>query len=298
MNFPLRYQGKQPVGQNCKIMYYPDGSYDQILASAPIFGRSGWELSDDWGEPYQMPEEPEEPERPLDLGGPKDDTRQRRRAKARIRQIARATPSLKYFVTFTVDPNKADRYDAEALNRRLNSWLQNQVYRRGLAYIVIPEYHKDGAIHWHGLINGALEIVDSGTMIPPEGGKPRRPRSKAARAAWLAAGGRIVYNLPGWGLGFSTAIELYGSRERAINYVAKYITKTQDKIGGRWYRHGGRTGEPMITYASAEFEAGPEERPIEIPDVHLQLLYRSAGPGTISKEELQDAGLWSSDWDS
>lgn len=146
----------------------------------------------------------------------------------------------------TLDGARVDRYDPAAVTRALNVWCDNQVRRKGLAYVLVAELHKDGAIHFHGFFNDALPVVDSGTMVPPGGGKPKRPRSAAQRAAWAAQGGRTVYNLPSWSLGFTTALELYGDRHAAVGYVCKYITKAQAKVGGRWYYSGGALGRPEV----------------------------------------------------
>ena len=105
----------------------------------------------------------------------------------------------------------------------------------------MAEWHKDGAIHFRGLMNDVMPKKDSGTIIPPGGGRPKKPRSKKQRGEWLDAGGQIVYNLPDWSLGFSTAVTVKGDYHQAVNYVCKYITKQRDnprgKVGGRWYYH-------------------------------------------------------------
>ncbi|MFQ7854076.1 MAG: hypothetical protein ACLRIS_01925 [Flavonifractor plautii] len=81
-----------------------------------------------------------------------------------------------------------NRYDVREVTRHLNHWLDNQVRRKGLAYVLVPERHKDGAIHFHGFFNDALEARDSGTVSArPE--SPRRPRSARQRAKWLEDGG-------------------------------------------------------------------------------------------------------------
>ncbi|MBQ7345150.1 MAG: hypothetical protein IJW45_03695, partial [Oscillospiraceae bacterium] len=109
--------------------------------------------------------------------------------------------------------------------------------------------HKKGGIHFHGFFNDALPAVDSGTIRLPWAKKPRRPRSEAQRAEWLAQGGRIVYNLPGWTLGFTTAMELYGEYPAAVAYVCKYIGKDGEKSAGRWYYSGGALAQPKEEYA-------------------------------------------------
>ena len=84
--------------------------------------------------------------------------------------------------TLTLDPARVNRYDVREVTRHLNHWLDNQVRRKGLAYVLVPERHKDGAIHFHGFFNDALEARDSGTVSLPGQKAPRRPRSARQRA--------------------------------------------------------------------------------------------------------------------
>lgn len=192
-----------------------------------------------------------------------------RRARAQVRDIALCTP-FRWFVTLTLDPARVNRYDVREVTRHLNHWLDNQVRRKGLAYVLVPERHKDGAIHFHGFFNDALEARDSGTVSLPGQKAPRRPRSARQRAKWLEDGGKPVYNLPGWSWGFTTAIELYGEYDRAVSYVCKYIGKElapspngdglePQKIGGRWYYSGGALGRPQVTYAELDFRQAEQE---------------------------------------
>lgn len=58
----------------------------------------------------------------------------------------------------------------------------------------------------------------------------------------------MIYNLPGWTLGFTAAIEVYGDYAGAVAYVCKYIGKQGDKPAGRWYYSGGALAEPLAEY--------------------------------------------------
>lgn len=255
---------------NCIVKRYPDGSVSVMASDRCIWRMPGFEelsdkrdssdkLAELWDTFEEMPDversqyqlarreaaEAERAARNLD--------RAKRRARSALRDLARAN-DFTHFVTLTLNPEKVDRYDMSSITKILNSWLDNHVRRSGLRYVLVPERHKDGAVHFHGFFNDALPLIDSGTVIPPEGGKPRKPRSAAQRAAWLAAGGHAVYNLPAWTLGFTTAIELYGDRYAAIGYVCKYITKAQEKIGGRWYYSGGALQRPEVEFCRVEFD--------------------------------------------
>lgn len=187
--------------------------------------------------------------------------RSMRRARVKVRDYCLST-DMKYFCTFTLDQEKIDRYDIKVITNKLNRWLSHQVQRRGIAYVMVPELHQDGAIHFHGMLTEGLEVVDSGTIIPRGEDRPRRPRSDEQERAWLRAGGRKVYNLPGWPYGFTTALQLEGCYEAAVNYVCKYISKCLGespdylpcKVGGRWYYSGGALGRPDVEFFNSNME--------------------------------------------
>lgn len=219
------------VSHTARIKTYPDGSMDVLVCDRPLFRCAGWEPCDG-----TMAREP--PERPQDQSPAGDcSSRAMRRARAQVRELALAN-DFSLFVTLTLNREKVDRYDMAAITRKLNGWLDNQVRRRGLAYVLVPERHKDGAIHFHGLFNDALEAVDSGHAD---------------------SGGHTIYNLPGWTLGFTSAIRLYGDREQAIGYVTKYIGKQGDKPGGRWYYSGGALRRPEVTYCEMSIRDAMEQ---------------------------------------
>lgn len=251
------------VLHNCRVKRYPDGSADIVAASAPFGG------GDILREPERFDDTP--PEVRFELcgsdifaetrrmmareaayelleraaiqdDGPDDLAQEARRAASLERAKRRARVAVRdlglcndfrFFVTLTLDASRIDRYDPREVLRHLNHWLDNNVRRKGLKYVLVPEHHKDGAIHFHGFFNDALEAVDSGH-------KDRQ--------------GHTVYNLPGWGWGFSTAIELYGERAAAVAYTCKYIAKAQEKIGGRWYYSGGGLRRPDVEWCDVEFD--------------------------------------------
>lgn len=63
-----------------------------------------------------------------------------------------------YYITLTINPVKFDRYDLgtyiKALGKFINNY--NTVHHSRIRYILIPESHKDGAWHMHGLVSGIL----------------------------------------------------------------------------------------------------------------------------------------------
>lgn len=252
------------ITHNQRVKIYPAGVIEVLTASRPIFREPGYEAREFWSKDpaKQRASDPQ----PAAEGREQDPARKSasvqravRRAKQRLRDLALSN-EMRYFITLTLDPALVDRYDMREITRRLNAWCSNMVQRRGLAYILVPERHKDGAIHFHGFVNAAVEVVDSGTLSVPWEKQPRRPANEAQRAEWIAQGGKVVYNLPEWPMGFTTAIELYGDPVAAVAYCCKYIGKQQDtgdlpeKIGGRWFYHGGCHVEPSVSYYDVDFD--------------------------------------------
>ena len=222
MEIPNYIAIEDDISYNAIRKLYPDGSSVLLVADRAIFRDSGWEAR-----------EPRVSSVSGTRGSGSD--RSMRRARSKLRDIARST-DFEWFITFTLDRAKIDRYDTAEIVRKLNIWLDNRVRRNGLSYVLVPEHHKDGAIHFHGLINDALSgyMVDSGHCD---------------------LDGHRIYNLASWGYGFSTAIQLYGDYRRAVGYVCKYIGKQAEKIGGRWYYSGGKLGRPTIQRFIADFDA-------------------------------------------
>jgi hypothetical protein len=263
---------KSDIYHRARLTHYPDGSVYIMVSDRAIFREPGWEDArrvipkEDPDAPYKKLEA-NDPERYMaviedegfqiesseylhrvEARRAENRARAERRARNAVRDLALSN-DFRFFVTLTLDRSKIDRYDIKAIMKRLRTWADNAVRRRGLKYILVPELHKDGAIHFHGFFNDALPAVDSGTLS--NGGKPRKPRGDAERRRLLAEGWHVVYNLPAWTLGFTTAIELYGERRQAVAYVLKYISKAADttgKIGGRWYYSGGDLQRPIVTY--------------------------------------------------
>lgn len=167
----------------------------------------------------------------------------RRNAIERMKDIILLNEDLKWFFTVTFNDEEVDALDPAAVFLKFNKWLQNQTSRKGLKYLIVPEYHPNGKtpgerIHFHGLINDALELVDSDTRLlfgrrkPMKLGKIRRLHlEKFIR--------NIVYNVKGFKLGHTTAIPVQGTRMGIALYITKYLTKAESddsaKIFGKYY---------------------------------------------------------------
>lgn len=256
---------------NARLKVYPDGQFELMVSSRKLWGDGSgadrWVI--DLGEQL----------RPKLASAESSVDRARRRARSAVRDYALGTPGLDTFVTLTCDAQRVDRYDPAAILARYRGWLGNRVARRGLAYVLVPELHKDGAVHFHGLMSGAaLQLRPSGTWLPPQElrqpgkkARPRRARSQRQAAEWEREGWQPVANIADYGLGFSTAIPLAGDRSRAVGYVCKYIGKAAEKVGGRWYYSGGPLQRP------AEYVLDVDPRGMEI-----QWDYEFAVPGAAA----------------
>lgn len=117
------------------------------------------------------------------------------------------------FCTFTFDPKRFNSKKIAYCKMYMNHWCRNQKqrYSRNLQYLIVPERHKSGAIHFHALIKGYDGVLkDSGHK----------------------QGGRTIYNIPHWHFGFSTAVKI-DNQEAVSRYIRKYITKDMILLPGQ-----------------------------------------------------------------
>lgn len=140
-----------------------------------------------------------------------------------------------FFITCTIGKEHGfDRNNPDEVYKKLRSWLQNNVARNGLQYLIIPEYHPDKGegIHIHGLVNDVLPLAESGRTL--FNGKAWRTEDLKAKG-FYRDNLKPIYNLPTWKFGFTTAIPVSGSPARLACYITKYITKDNKKIFGKFY---------------------------------------------------------------
>lgn len=244
------------------IVYtYPCGVVD-IVHSTAGFMEAGWEAAG--AQPQPLERRSREKGKVAEGA---DLERSMRRARAKLRRLALAN-DFKWFVTLTLDPAKIDRNDGAAVARALGRWADNMVRRKGLKYVLVPELHQKGGIHFHGFFNDAVEVVDSGHH--DEAGHP-------------------IMNLPEWTLGFTTAIALYGDYPSAVGYVTKYIGKQGLRPMGRWYYSGGRLEEPAKLYCDLDKEAVEEcGKAVEfsIPGARLTVVHTRKDDENVLQEEV------------
>lgn len=178
---------------NCRLKQFPDGTMQAFVRT------------DDFTKLNQI----------LDRNGetgctnPDMELANCRRAREKIFDLARSN-TWDYFLTLTFDPAKVDRYSWQALKKPMASFVQYLSRRHGCRYLFVPELHKDGAYHIHGLTGGGdLSLVPA---VNPHSGQP------------IIQNGSQIYNIPGYKLGFATASEVI-SQARVSTYLTKYTTK-------------------------------------------------------------------------
>ncbi len=136
------------------------------------------------------------------------------RARKQVEGLARCN-KWKYFITLTFDKAKVDRYDYDACTEAIKYWID--CMRRkypGIKYILVPEPHKDGAWHFHGLVGGCdLDMVTRG-------------KAKGSDGRYYTVY-RMSYD--DYNLG-RTDISMVFTSGRVAYYISKYIRKCMNFV--------------------------------------------------------------------
>lgn len=91
------------------------------------------------------------------------------RSKSKIFEYALCN-EFDYFVTLTIDDKKQSRYNLADYIKKLTRFIRymRDKYNTNIQYLLIPEMHKNGAWHLHGLLKGVtndmLEINKNGYL--------------------------------------------------------------------------------------------------------------------------------------
>lgn len=154
---------------------------------------------DDFTECSEICEQPFNDDKPITkASGEIVSLRSIRRTKQTIYDYARSN-MWEWFSTFTFS---SDRYDYDVCLARLSNFLSNfkKRYINDLQWLIVPEQHKDGAWHFHGLFIGDLKPFLTSSF---ESGR---------------------YQLESFSFGL-TQFERVRDYKRVSGYICKYITK-------------------------------------------------------------------------
>lgn len=155
-----------------------------------------------------------------------------RRTRRTIRDLVLCN-DFDVFATFTFDPRKVNRYDVTVTYLKMRTWLNNQQKKDpDFKYIVVPEKHKDGAIHFHALLGNCPFDLKITKVIQEN---------------------KRVYNITAFRFGFTAATYLPindpDSKAKAGNYISKYIIKDMITIRNKHRYIASRNLEkPHTTY--------------------------------------------------
>ena len=153
------------------------------------------------------------------------------RAKREIIDLALSN-TWDYMLTQTISPQYHDRYNPEQQKDLLIKTLKNfrERYDHKLAYILIPETHKDGAIHFHGLLK--FNIPDKHLEFIKE------------RDGSLIYKHKLLDKK-----GFNELAKIYNHQEFVSYYISKYITKSvNNKITQKRYYRSTELNRPQRYY--------------------------------------------------
>jgi hypothetical protein len=117
-----------------------------------------------------------------------------------------------YFLTLTFDPSIIDSTDYAKVGEVLTRWINNMKHQnKQMEYIIVPEPHKSGRIHFHGIFRN----VPNWKLTPA-----RSPKSNRL----IKKNGIQIYNLNNYKFGYSTVSKV-SNLEAVSVYISKYMTK-------------------------------------------------------------------------
>lgn len=198
---------------NVKVIEYPTGIQVRVFDKA--IKEERWNC-DEWGEIPEKPEKAETDEQEVDRE--RSALVSANRSLNMVYKYARAN-IWEWFFTLTFNPDRVDSFDYEAVTKAFKNWIDNVLRRRcpDVKYLFVPEKHESGRYHFHGLVSNCdgLKFTDSGHKDK---------------------GGKTIYNVASYRLGFSTATMIEDTA-RASSYLSKYISKdlAEHTLGKRRY---------------------------------------------------------------
>lgn len=178
-----------------------------------------------------------------------------KRDKKKVYDLARAN-QWDWFLTFTFDKNKVNRFDYNECVSKLKKWLNNFSSRKcygHLKYLIIPEKHKNGAWHFHGLFANAPDTCFEFSGVVKDG--------------------NLVFNLTSYKLGYTTATKVKDTN-KVSHYITKYMTKelTTDLKGKNRHLASRNLNKP-IEFSSETLEQIEDYFNISLEDERNELLF-------------------------
>lgn len=134
------------------------------------------------------------------------------RSRGKVYELALCN-DWEYFATFTLSEDKGDRFNLDEFKKKLSQFIRN--YRRlhncDIQYLLVPEPHRNGAWHCHGLLKG----------IPPE---HLSKFEKGEHPLKLVNSDYLNWERYQKAFGFCS-LGAVKSHEAVAGYITKYVTK-------------------------------------------------------------------------
>ncbi|MEA4912722.1 MAG: hypothetical protein VB092_08965 [Oscillospiraceae bacterium] len=131
---------------------------------------------------------------------------------------------FEYFCTFTFKPDKVDRFDLNACFKMLSQYFHNYKtkFASDFKFLIVPEFHKDGAVHFHGCCSGfaAGDLIIPDKVLKRVGDEVQLVPNTKGYLRWL----RYDKNM---GIFNCSPIK---NNNAAAFYIVKYITKNMKQI--------------------------------------------------------------------
>ena len=173
------------------------------------------------------------------------------RTRTCIYDLARAN-EWTHFVTLTFSNETCDRYDYSDCIKQISKYMDNFKQRNketcpNFRYLLVHEKHKDGAFHFHGVIN----LEDTSKLVKavyPPGAKKENQN--------IIVNGKQIYNWETYKKGFSTLTEM-NDFEKTCMYITKYISKDVNEDyqkGRRRYIYSSNCIKPTVSRYMSDME--------------------------------------------
>lgn len=148
------------------------------------------------------------------------------RARRMVLEYALSNP-WDYFITLTLDKNKLNRDDLRRYNKLLSQFMRDcrKKYGSDIRFLLIPEMHKDGAWHMHGLVSGIPESRLS-SFIP--GIHPQKLCNRGFKN-WDDYAAKFGY------CSLSPIKDKFGVSLYIVKYISKDVSDRAGDLGGHLY---------------------------------------------------------------
>lgn len=147
------------------------------------------------------------------------------RARRNVRDLILCN-KFDFFCTFTFNAERIDRHDFPRCKKRISQVFNDykKRYSPDFRYLVIPEFHRDGAVHFHGMVSG----IRPADLVVPEMIWKRNKRTDALE---MVPNTQRYVDWPYYSkkLGFFSCSPVRNA-EKCAWYVTKYITKDLAKL--------------------------------------------------------------------